>query len=90
MYVYVCYSMICYTSTSSVGQAARNCLVGERNVVKVANFGQARFIVDEYTPSRYEKTELGNTCRWAPPEVIAHAVFTHKSDVWSYGELYVP
>ncbi len=64
-------------------QAARNCLVGERNVVKVADFGLARFVVDdEYTASEGTKFPI----KWAAPEVITHAKFSSKSDVWSFGE----
>ena len=67
-----------------VPQAARNCLVGERNTVKVADFGLARFVVDdEYTASEGTKFPI----KWAAPEVITHARFSSKSDVWSYGEL---
>lgn len=63
-------------------QAARNCLVGERNVVKVADFGLARFVVDdEYTASEGTKFPI----KWAAPEVITHAKFSSKSDVWSFG-----
>lgn len=68
----------------SPSQAARNCLVGERNSVKVADFGLARFVVDdEYTASEGTKFPI----KWAAPEVITHARFSSKSDVWSYGEL---
>lgn len=64
-------------------QAARNCLVGDRNVVKVADFGLARFVVDdEYTASEGTKFPI----KWAAPEVITHAKFSSKSDVWSFGE----
>ncbi len=64
-------------------QAARNCLVGENNIVKVADFGLARFVIDdEYTASEGTKFPI----KWAAPEVITHAKFSSKSDVWSYGE----
>ena len=68
-------------------QAARNCLIGERNVVKVADFGLARFVVDdEYTASEGTKFPI----KWAAPEVITHAKFSSKSDVWSYGKTRCP
>ncbi len=64
-------------------QAARNCLVGMNNSVKVADFGLARFVIDdEYTASEGTKFPI----KWAAPEVITHAKFSSKSDVWSYGQ----
>lgn len=66
-------------------QAARNCLVGTSNVVKVADFGLARFVIDdEYTASEGTKFPI----KWAAPEVITHAKFSSKSDVWSYGQFW--
>ena len=57
--------------------------MGERNIVKVADFGLARFVVDdEYTASEGTKFPI----KWAAPEVITHAKFSSKSDVWSFGE----
>eukprot|EP00049_Salpingoeca_infusionum_P023142 m.10570 g.10570 ORF g.10570 m.10570 type:complete len:654 (+) comp5587_c0_seq1:251-2212(+) len=64
--------------------AARNCLVGENNVVKVADFGLARFTLDdEYTASEGTKFPI----KWAAPEVFNYARFSTKSDVWSFGIL---
>lgn len=58
--------------------------MGDRNIVKVADFGLARFVVDdEYTASEGTKFPI----KWAAPEVITHAKFSSKSDVWSFGEL---
>lgn len=43
-----------------------------------------RFVVDdEYTASEGTKFPI----KWAAPEVITHARFSSKSDVWSYGIL---
>eukprot|EP00037_Helgoeca_nana_P025821 m.286312 g.286312 ORF g.286312 m.286312 type:complete len:704 (+) comp27051_c0_seq2:220-2331(+) len=62
--------------------AARNCLVGEDHVVKVADFGLARFVLDdEYTASEGTKFPV----KWAAPEVINYNRFSTKSDVWSFG-----
>ncbi|KPM03274.1 tyrosine-protein kinase-like protein 1 [Sarcoptes scabiei] len=45
--------------------AARNCLVGSQNIVKVADFGLTRYIVDdEYQSTSRSKFPI----RWAPPE----------------------
>jgi tyrosine-protein kinase Tec len=64
--------------------AARNCLVGEQHVVKVADFGLARFTLDdEYTASEGTKFPI----KWASPEVFSFARFSTKSDVWSFGVL---
>eukprot|EP00730_Choanoeca_flexa_P016724 TRINITY_DN7966_c0_g1_i2.p1 TRINITY_DN7966_c0_g1~~TRINITY_DN7966_c0_g1_i2.p1 ORF type:complete len:598 (+),score=144.93 TRINITY_DN7966_c0_g1_i2:94-1887(+) len=64
--------------------AARNCLVGNNNIVKVADFGLARFTMDdEYTASEGTKFPI----KWASPEVCSFARFSTKSDVWSYGVL---
>lgn len=64
--------------------AARNCLVGGDCVVKVADFGLARYVVDdEYTSSGGTKFPI----KWAPPEVLCYTRFSSKSDVWAYGVL---
>ncbi|KAL0923486.1 hypothetical protein M5K25_007545 [Dendrobium thyrsiflorum] len=57
-----------------------NLLMDENEVVKVADFGVARF-----------KTQSGNmtaetgTYRWMAPEVIEHRPYDHKADVYSFG-----
>lgn len=62
--------------------AARNCLVGNNNIVKVGDFGLARFVLDdEYTASEGTKFPV----KWAAPEVIDYNRFSTKSDVWSFG-----
>ena len=49
----------------------------------MADFGLARFVVDdEYTASEGTKFPI----KWAAPEVITHAKFSSKSDVWSFGK----
>ncbi|XP_033338689.2 tyrosine-protein kinase Btk29A isoform X3 [Megalopta genalis] len=64
--------------------AARNCLVGSENVVKVADFGLARYVLDDqYTSSGGTKFPI----KWAPPEVLHYTRFSSKSDVWAYGVL---
>lgn len=63
--------------------AARNCLVGNENVVKVADFGLARYVLDDqYTSSGGAKFPI----KWAPPEVLNFTRFSSKSDVWAYGK----
>lgn len=64
--------------------AARNCLVGSENTVKVADFGLARYVLDDqYTSSGGTKFPI----KWAPPEVLNYTRFSSKSDVWAYGWL---
>ena len=63
--------------------AARNVLVGERNVVKIANFGRARQLNDddEYVPRDRGKYLI----KWMAPEAIMYSRFSTKSDIWSFG-----
>ena len=64
--------------------AARNILVGENNIVKVANFGLARLTTDdEYNAHKGEKIPI----KWTAPEAALYNRFTIKSDVWSFGIL---
>ncbi|VDD95015.1 unnamed protein product [Enterobius vermicularis] len=69
--------------------AARNVLVGEKisgvPVVKVADFGLARALMDE---DIYEaRTGARFPIKWTAPEAATCGNFTVKSDVWSYGIL---
>lgn len=65
--------------------AARNCLVGSENTVKVADFGLARYVLDDqYTSSGGTKFPI----KWAPPEVLNYTRFSSKSDVWAYGMIH--
>ncbi|KAI1883619.1 hypothetical protein AGOR_G00233440 [Albula goreensis] len=64
--------------------AARNCLVNDSKVVKVSDFGMARYVLDDqYTSSCGVKFPV----KWSPPEVFNFCKYSSKSDVWSFGVL---
>uniref|UniRef100_A0A8C9RLF2 Tyrosine-protein kinase n=2 Tax=Scleropages formosus TaxID=113540 RepID=A0A8C9RLF2_SCLFO len=64
--------------------AARNCLVNDSLVVKVSDFGMARYVLDDqYTSSSGTKFPV----KWSPPEVFNFCKYSSKSDVWSFGVL---
>ncbi|KAG7461752.1 hypothetical protein MATL_G00194460 [Megalops atlanticus] len=64
--------------------AARNCLVNDSLVVKVSDFGMARYVLDDqYTSSYGVKFPV----KWSPPEVFNFCRYSSKSDVWSFGVL---
>ncbi|XP_027449646.1 fibroblast growth factor receptor 2 isoform X12 [Callorhinus ursinus] len=65
--------------------AARNVLVTENNVMKIADFGLAR---DINNIDYYKKTTNGRLpVKWMAPEALFDRVYTHQSDVWSFGVL---
>ncbi|KAJ7523571.1 hypothetical protein O6H91_18G054700 [Diphasiastrum complanatum] len=57
-----------------------NILMDENEVVKVADFGVARF----QAPNGVMTAETG-TYRWMAPEVIEHKPYDRKADVFSFG-----
>ncbi|XP_065670564.1 tyrosine-protein kinase SRK2 [Hydra vulgaris] len=66
--------------------AARNILVGEHNLVKIADFGLSRCVVDgdgEYSALQASHLPI----KWTAPESCLYNRFTIKSDVWSFGIL---
>ncbi|XP_078674567.1 fibroblast growth factor receptor 3-like [Branchiostoma floridae x Branchiostoma belcheri] len=69
--------------------AARNVVISDRKVAKIADFGLAR---DVYMSSAYERTEQGGEeellpLKWMAVESLRDGVYTCESDVWSYGVL---
>ena len=65
--------------------AARNFLVAEDMCVKLADFGRACHVIDDYYQApKTEKIAI----KWAAPEVLLDSVYSTKSDVWSLGVVY--
>ncbi|XP_053376681.1 hepatocyte growth factor receptor-like [Mercenaria mercenaria] len=64
--------------------AARNCMIDDNMRVKVADFGLSRDVYEkEYYSSCDKKAQL--PVKWMSPESLEFGLFTHKSDVWSFG-----
>nr|DBA22050.1 TPA: hypothetical protein GDO54_013125 [Pyxicephalus adspersus] len=63
--------------------AARNVLIGQNNICKVADFGLARIVTDDYYLSNSKEIPY----KWTAPEALEFGLFTLKSDVWSFGIL---
>jgi len=65
--------------------AARNFLVTEEFRVKLADFGRARYVIDDsYDAPRSEKICI----KWSAPEVLLDSVYSTKSDVWAMGVVF--
>ncbi|EFX82654.1 hypothetical protein DAPPUDRAFT_4284, partial [Daphnia pulex] len=65
--------------------AARNVLLADDGVVKVADFGMARKM---YYNESYEKNGRGPLpVKWMAIESLTNYTFSSQSDVWSYGIL---
>ncbi|KAI3384551.1 hypothetical protein SNEBB_003618 [Seison nebaliae] len=81
----VCNAMVYLESNNLIHRdlAARNCLVGEKGRVKVADFGLARFVENNYFAQEGAKFPV----KWSAIEVLLFRKFSTKSDVWAYGVL---
>ncbi|XP_059477417.1 tyrosine kinase receptor Cad96Ca-like [Neocloeon triangulifer] len=65
--------------------AARNILVDHNKQCKIADFGMSRHARDS-SGEVYEPKQKGALpIRWMAPESLEKSIFTHRSDVWSFG-----
>ncbi|EFX80426.1 hypothetical protein DAPPUDRAFT_32672, partial [Daphnia pulex] len=65
--------------------AARNILLSNHNVIKVADFGLSRQL---YRDENYTKKSRGLLpLKWMAIESLTNRIWSSRSDVWSYGIL---
>ncbi|XP_064398809.1 fibroblast growth factor receptor-like [Halichondria panicea] len=65
--------------------AARNCMLDSGGGIRVGDFGLAE---DVYTSGYFRQTDRANVklpYKWMALESLNDAIFTEKTDVWSYG-----
>ncbi|XP_071451465.1 uncharacterized protein [Hetaerina americana] len=68
--------------------AARNILVDHNKTCKIADFGMSRSVRETGGQVYEERQKQGALpVRWMAPESLFRGIFTHKSDVWSFGVL---
>ncbi|XP_077419898.1 tyrosine-protein kinase Fes/Fps isoform X2 [Vanacampus margaritifer] len=65
--------------------AARNCLVAERHVVKISDFGMSRQQDDGVYSAEGGLRQI--PIKWTAPEALNYGRYTTESDVWSFGVL---
>lgn len=64
--------------------AARNCLLGTDNLVKLADFGLTR-PMDKGKDYYKLKERLAISIKWCAVEALEKKCFSEKTDVWSFG-----
>ncbi|XP_077864795.1 LOW QUALITY PROTEIN: uncharacterized protein LOC144350481 [Saccoglossus kowalevskii] len=65
--------------------AARNVLMACDNAAKIADFGLARDIYQQRVYESLMKIGTRIPVRWMSSETLRDGVYTHMSDIWSYG-----
>ncbi|KAK0395875.1 hypothetical protein QR680_001470 [Steinernema hermaphroditum] len=63
--------------------ATRNCLVGEKRVIKISDFGPMRNMYEKDYCTIDQRGQL--PIRWMAPEAIDRNRFSQASDIWSFG-----
>ncbi|EFB14865.1 hypothetical protein PANDA_008664 [Ailuropoda melanoleuca] len=72
------------TTSGKQDLAARNCLVGENNVLKISDFGMSR----QEDGGVYSSSDLKQIpIKWTAPEALNYGRYSSESDVWSFGIL---
>uniref|UniRef100_A0A0N4ZF24 Tyrosine-protein kinase n=1 Tax=Parastrongyloides trichosuri TaxID=131310 RepID=A0A0N4ZF24_PARTI len=77
---------MCYLSSRDVIHrdiAARNCLLGGKDDVKISDFGLSVISKEPVKAGKAQKIAI----RWCAPETLETGYFQMKTDVWSYGIL---
>ena len=67
--------------------SARNCLVGEKLLVKLADFGLSRDTAKNNAKSYYKKEGGMVPVSWTAPEALTYGKYTTSNDVWGFGVL---
>ncbi|KAM6119638.1 LOW QUALITY PROTEIN: tyrosine-protein kinase Fes/Fps [Pterocles gutturalis] len=65
--------------------ATRNCLVTEKNVLKISDFGMSREEEDGVYASTGGMKQI--PVKWTAPEALNYGRYSSESDVWSFGIL---
>ena len=68
--------------------AARNVLVQNPACVKITDFGLAKLL--DINEDEYKAAGGKMPIKWLALECIQHRIFTHKSDVWAFGNSVLP
>ncbi|KAE9416551.1 hypothetical protein Angca_007481, partial [Angiostrongylus cantonensis] len=77
---------MCYLAARQVIHrdiAARNCLLGYRDELKISDFGLSIADKTEMKLNKLKSVPI----KWLAPETLRQGIFSMKTDVWSYGVL---
>ncbi|KAJ1373711.1 hypothetical protein KIN20_036193 [Parelaphostrongylus tenuis] len=77
---------MCYLAARQVIHrdiAARNCLLGRKDELKISDFGLS---IADKTEMKLDKLK-SVPIKWLAPETLRQGIFSTKTDVWSYGVL---